>query len=218
MVARICSSGSQGLRRIGDRLTDAWAGAGKTSSIVWCHQRTSSSARPDERGPSIRIIWPYDGGCRTGRVLNILCGRAMWPPDRKCRWRWWARRCPEVVVIKKAKLRGVPSFGMICSSVSWGFSNHNGIMVLPKASRSARASSTRWIWIRRFWKSASPEPRRLPVRTRPCPRSALAFKLPLTLAQGACGSTGCGLVVRNGPWVSRIPTCARSTSCVSWKA
>ena len=40
---------------------------------------------------------------------------------------------PGGMVIKKAKLRGVPSFGMICSERELGLSeDHNGIMVLPE--------------------------------------------------------------------------------------
>ncbi|MCQ2444300.1 MAG: phenylalanine--tRNA ligase subunit beta [Mailhella sp.] len=46
---------------------------------------------------------------------------------------------PGGLVMKKAKLRGVPSFGMICSEREMQLSeDHNGILVLPETNRSGR--------------------------------------------------------------------------------
>ena len=46
---------------------------------------------------------------------------------------------PGGLVMKKAKLRGVPSFGMICSERELGLADdHSGILVLPEENRSGR--------------------------------------------------------------------------------
>lgn len=47
---------------------------------------------------------------------------------------------PGGLTIKKAKLRGVPSFGMICSERELGLADdHSGILVLPETNRAGRA-------------------------------------------------------------------------------
>jgi len=47
---------------------------------------------------------------------------------------------PGGFAIKKAKLRGVPSFGMICSERELGLTDdHSGILVLPEVNRAGRA-------------------------------------------------------------------------------
>lgn len=64
----------------------------------------------------LNIVWRAQCGCRQ-KVPVALVGTTM----------------PGGMVIKKAKLRGVPSFGMICSERELGLSeDHNGIMVLPE--------------------------------------------------------------------------------------
>ena len=44
---------------------------------------------------------------------------------RACRWRWpwWARICRAACAIKRAKLRGLESFGMLCSARELGLGN-----------------------------------------------------------------------------------------------
>ena len=52
-------------------------------------------------------------------ATNVTCGR-LW-----CPWRWTARTLPGGVKIKKGKLRGVESNGMLCSLGELGLTAHD---------------------------------------------------------------------------------------------
>ncbi len=64
--------------------------------------------------------------------LDIVCGAPNVRAGQKVPVALVGTTMPGGLVIKKAKLRGVPSFGMICSENELGFADdHSGIMVLP---------------------------------------------------------------------------------------
>lgn len=68
-----------------------------------------------------------------GELLRIVCGAPNVAAGQKAPVALVGARLPDGTVIKKAKLRGAPSFGMICSERELGLSeDHGGIMVLPE--------------------------------------------------------------------------------------
>ena len=70
-----------------------------------------------------------------GELLTIVCGAPNVAQGQKVPVALVGTTMPNGLQIKKAKLRGVPSFGMICSERELGLSeDHNGIMVLPATS------------------------------------------------------------------------------------
>lgn len=75
-----------------------------------------------------------------GEPLDIVCGAPNVAAGQKVPVALVGTRMPDGLVIKKAKLRGAPSFGMICSERELGLTeDHSGIMVLPEgASVGAR--------------------------------------------------------------------------------
>lgn len=71
-----------------------------------------------------------------GEPLTIVCGAPNVAAGQKVPVALVGTTMPGGLVIKKAKLRGVPSFGMICSERELGLSDdHSGIMVLPDTFR-----------------------------------------------------------------------------------
>ncbi len=69
----------------------------------------------------------------TGEELSIVCGAPNVGAGQKVPVATVGTTMPGGLVIKKAKLRGQPSFGMICSERELGLSDdHSGIMVLPE--------------------------------------------------------------------------------------
>lgn len=71
-----------------------------------------------------------------GEVLTIVCGAPNVAAGQKVPVALVGTIMPDGMVIKKAKLRGVPSFGMICSERELGLTeDHSGIMVLPESFR-----------------------------------------------------------------------------------
>ncbi len=69
----------------------------------------------------------------TGESLSIVCGAPNVAQGQKVPVATVGTVMPGGLVIKKAKLRGVASFGMICSERELGLSeDHSGIMVLPE--------------------------------------------------------------------------------------
>ena len=67
-----------------------------------------------------------------GEVLDIVCGAPNVAVGQKVPVAPVGAKLPGGLTIKKAKLRGLPSYGMICSERELGLSDaHTGIMVLP---------------------------------------------------------------------------------------
>ncbi|MDO4839949.1 MAG: phenylalanine--tRNA ligase subunit beta, partial [Desulfovibrionaceae bacterium] len=65
-------------------------------------------------------------------LLPIVCGAPNVRAGQTVAVALVGSKLPGGIVIKKAKLRGEPSFGMICSEREMGLSdNHDGILVLP---------------------------------------------------------------------------------------
>lgn len=68
-----------------------------------------------------------------GELLDIVCGAPNVAAGLKVPVAPVGARLPDGTIIKKAKLRGAPSFGMICSERELGLTeDHSGIMVLPE--------------------------------------------------------------------------------------
>lgn len=67
-----------------------------------------------------------------GELINIVCGAPNVAAGQTVPVALVGTTMPGGLVIKKAKLRGEPSFGMICSERELGLSeDHSGILVLP---------------------------------------------------------------------------------------
>ena len=70
-----------------------------------------------------------------GELLDIVCGAPNVAVGQKVPVALVGTTMPGGLVIKKAKLRGAPSFGMICSERELGLTeDHSGIMVLPDSA------------------------------------------------------------------------------------
>ncbi len=69
-----------------------------------------------------------------GELLDIVCGAPNVAAGQKVPVALVGTKMPDGMMIKKAKLRGAPSFGMICSERELGLTeDHTGIMVLPES-------------------------------------------------------------------------------------
>ncbi len=123
-----------GAQEVGDRLTmlgleleDILHPYDPIKDIVVGHVLTKEP-HPDSDHLAVCTV---DAG--TGEVLNIVCGAPNVAAGQKVPVALVGTTMPGGMVIKKAKLRGVPSFGMICSERELGLSeDHSGIMVLPE--------------------------------------------------------------------------------------
>ena len=70
-----------------------------------------------------------------GELLDIVCGAPNVAAGQKVPVALVGTTMPGGLVIKKAKLRGAPSCGMICSERELGLTeDHSGIMVLPETA------------------------------------------------------------------------------------
>ncbi|MBR4742517.1 MAG: phenylalanine--tRNA ligase subunit beta [Desulfovibrio sp.] len=71
-----------------------------------------------------------------GSLLDIVCGAPNVAAGQKVAVATIGTRMPDGLVIKKSKLRGQPSMGMICSERELGLSaDHAGILVLPEQTQ-----------------------------------------------------------------------------------
>ncbi len=74
-----------------------------------------------------------------GEPLTIVCGAPNVAAGQLVPVAPVGAKLPGGLEIKKAKLRGVPSFGMICSERELGLTDdHSGILVLPETNRAGR--------------------------------------------------------------------------------
>ncbi len=123
-----------GAQEVGDRLTmlgleleDIIHPYDAIKDIVVGHVLTKE-AHPDSDHLGVCTV---DVG--QGEPLNIVCGAPNVAAGQKVPVALVGTTMPGGLVIKKAKLRGVPSFGMICSERELGLTeDHSGIMVLPE--------------------------------------------------------------------------------------
>ena len=102
--------------------------AGEFSGIVVGHVKTVS---PHPNADKLRVT-EVDAG--TGEVLTIVCGAPNVAAGQKVPCALIGAKLPGLE-IKKAKLRGVESSGMLCSARELGLSqDHEGLLVLdPQA-------------------------------------------------------------------------------------
>lgn len=74
-----------------------------------------------------------------GELADIVCGAPNVATGQKVAVAPVGSKLPDGTVIKKAKLRGQPSNGMICSERELGLSaDHSGILVLPDTAQAGR--------------------------------------------------------------------------------
>lgn len=195
-----------GAQEVGDRLTmlgleleDIIHPYEAIRDIVVGHVLTKE-AHPDSDHLAVCTV---DVG--QGEPLNIVCGAPNVAAGQKVPVALVGTTMPGGMVIKKAKLRGVPSFGMICSERELGLSeDHSGIMVLPETFRvgqhlvDALDLDTEILGI-----GITPNRGDCLSVLGLARETALAFKLPLTLPkahvveQGADWTSSCTVNIPN---------------------
>src|SRR5580658_1965724 len=85
---------------------------------------------PHPQADKLRICQVSDG---SGASLQIVCGAPNARQGLKCALARIGAELPGDVAIKRAKLRGVESAGMLCSARELGMSEaHEGILELPE--------------------------------------------------------------------------------------
>ena len=137
-------------------------------------------------------------------ALTIVCGAPNVAAGQKVPVALVGTTMPGGLVIKKAKLRGVPSFGMICSERELGLTeDHSGIMVLPESFKPGM----------RLVDALDLDTEILEIGITPnradclsvlglAREAALAFKLPLTLPAVHLDEQGADW---SGEWGVRVP-------------
>ena len=126
-----------------------------------------------------------------GEPLDIVCGAPNVAAGQKVPVALVGTTMPGGLVIKKAKLRGVPSHGMICSERELGLTeDHSGIMVLP-ASFAVGAKVVEVLDLDTEVLEIGITPNRADALSvlGLAREVALAFKLPLTLPKVALAET-----------------------------
>jgi phenylalanyl-tRNA synthetase beta chain len=87
------------------------------------------SCRPHENSDHLHVC-EVDAG--TGEILQIVCGAPNVRAGIKTACALIGAELPGGIKIKKSKLRGVASFGMLCSARELGINeDHSGIWILP---------------------------------------------------------------------------------------
>ncbi len=136
--------------------------AGAFSGIVVGHVK---SVAPHPDADKLRVT-QVDAG--TGELLTIVCGAPNVAAGQKVPCALVGARLPSgsgILEIRKAKLRGVESHGMLCSARELGLSDdHAGLLVLEeeraRGTRRARGAGPRR---RLLHAQAHAQSRRLPV-------------------------------------------------------
>ena len=173
-----------GAQEVGDRLTmlgleleDILHPYESIKDIVVGHVLTKDP-HPDSDHLAVCTV---DAG--TGEVLTIVCGAPNVAAGQKVPVALVGTTMPDGMAIKKAKLRGVPSFGMICSERELGLSeDHSGIMVLPETFKvGARLVDALDLDVDILEIGITPNRGDCLSVLGLAREAALAFKLPLTL-------------------------------------
>ena len=87
------------------------------------------SQQPHPGADSLSLCDIDDG---SGEVLKIICGAPNCKPGAKVVAAKIGTKLPDGLTIKKAKIRGEYSYGMLCSEEELGLGNdHTGILILP---------------------------------------------------------------------------------------
>ena len=128
----------------------------------------------------------------TGETLSIVCGAPNVAQGQKVPVAPVGSTLPGGLEIKKAKLRGVVSLGMICSERELGLSEaHEGILVLPESCRVGQPL-TEALGLERNVLELSVTPNRADCLSvlGVARETALAFGLPLTMPASQVSETG----------------------------
>lgn len=127
-----------------------------------------------------------------GEALSIVCGAPNVAQGQKVAMAPVGSTLPGGLEIKKAKLRGVVSLGMICSERELGLSEgHEGILVLPESCRVGQ-QLTEALNLERHVLELSVTPNRADCLSvlGVARETALAFDLPLTLPASQVRESG----------------------------
>jgi len=127
-----------------------------------------------------------------GEALSIVCGAPNVAQGQKVAVAPVGSTLPGGLEIKKAKLRGVVSLGMICSERELGLSEgHEGILVLPESCRVGQPL-TEALDLERHVLELSVTPNRADCLSvlGVARETALAFNLPLTLPPSQVSESG----------------------------
>ncbi len=125
------------------------------------------------------------GAAGDGAPLDIICGAPNVAAGQKVPVAMVGVTLPDGLKIKKAKLRGLPSNGMICSERELGLSeDHSGIMVLDQTAPVGEKLAD-WLDLDREVLDISITPNRADALSvlGLARETALAFGLPLTLPE-----------------------------------